>query len=66
MKRLKSTLGTVLLVASGAAALGLGITMAVAAMVIGLVATGAARLLATAAPDRPIHDAEIIPPIPTV
>lgn len=66
MKRLKSTLGTVLLVAAGAAALGLGITMAVAAMVIGLVATGAARLLSTAAPDRLIHDAEIIPPIPTV
>lgn len=44
MKRLKSTLATVLLLSAGAAAIGLGAIMAVAAMVIGLVIAGAAKL----------------------
>lgn len=44
MKRLKSTLATILLVSAGAAAIGLGTVMAVAALVIGLVVACAARL----------------------
>ena len=64
MKRLKSTLATVLLVSAGAAAIGLGITMAVAAMAIGLVVTGATRLMAGTAPDQPVPDAEIVQATP--
>ena len=44
MKRLKSTLAAILMVAAGAAAIGLGTVMAVAALVIGLVIAVAARL----------------------
>lgn len=44
MKRLKSGLATILLVSAGAAAIGLGTVMAVAALVIGLVVACAARL----------------------
>lgn len=51
MKRLKSTLASVLLIAAGLAALGLGTVLAIAAMVIGLVIAGAARL-AISARDR--------------
>lgn len=48
MKRLKSTLATILLVSAGAAAIGLGTMMAVAALFIGLVVAGAARLAISA------------------
>lgn len=48
MKRLKSTLATILLVSAGAAAIGLGTMMAVAALFIGLVIAGAAKLAISA------------------
>lgn len=51
MKRLKSTLASVLLMSAALAALGLGTVLAIAAMVIGLVMAGAARL-AISAQDR--------------
>lgn len=44
MKRLKTTLAKVLLISAGAAAIGLGTVMAVAALMIGLVVAAAAKL----------------------
>ncbi|TBN38597.1 hypothetical protein EYE42_11855 [Paracoccus subflavus] len=58
MKRLKSTLATILLVSAGAAAIGLGTVMAVAALVIGLVVAGAARLAVGAQKQQVSNEAE--------
>lgn len=44
MKRLKSSLASGLMIAAGVAKLGLGAVLAVAALVIGVVIAGAARL----------------------
>lgn len=55
MKRLKSGLATILLVSAGAAAIGLGTVMAVAALVIGLVVACAARLAVGAQKPRASH-----------
>lgn len=63
MKRLKSTLATILLVSAGAATIGLGAVMAVAALLIGLVIAGAARLVVGAQagdPDPVRADADIV------
>lgn len=48
MTRIRSTLATVLLMAAAAASLGIGATLAMAGLVIGLVLALAARLAATA------------------
>ncbi|WP_299847421.1 hypothetical protein [uncultured Paracoccus sp.] len=56
MKRLKSTLAMILLVSAGAAAIGLGTVMAVAALVIGLVVAGAARLAVSAQKKMPLDE----------
>ncbi len=45
MKRLKSTLATILLIGAGAAAVGLGAAIAIAAFPIGLAGLAAARLI---------------------
>lgn len=58
MKRLKSTLATILLVSAGAAAIGIGTVMAVAALVIGLVVAGAARMAVGAQGQQTSHPAE--------
>lgn len=58
MKRLKSTLATILLVSAGAAAIGLGTVMAVAALVIGLVIACAARLAVGTQKPQASHESE--------
>ena len=58
LKRLKSTLATILLVFAGAAAIGVGTVAAVAALMIGLVVAGAARLAVRAQGMQASHPAD--------
>ncbi|CAM3107641.1 hypothetical protein SAMN04488021_14440 [Paracoccus aminovorans] len=58
MKRLKSGLAKILLVAAGAAAIGLGTVVAVAALVIGLVVAAGARLAVGSRRAEPFSEAK--------
>ena len=58
MTRIRSTLATALLMAAAAASLGIGATLVMAGLVIGLVLALAARLAATA----PVRESRITEP----